>query len=67
VRRCTFNPMPNGPLCLTDDQLTAVLRAAEPLAVGDRDAFLRDVAAALQGQEVGDGAVYRTIAQVQRR
>ena len=57
--------MPNGPLRLTDDQLTAVLRAAEPLAVGDRGA--QDVAAALQGQELGDGAVYRTVAQVQRR
>jgi hypothetical protein len=55
------------PLRLTDDQLAAVLRAAEPLAVGDRGAFLQDVAAALQGQELGDGAVYRTIAQVQRR
>jgi hypothetical protein len=31
-----------------------VLRAAEPLAVGDRDAFLQDVAAALQGQELRD-------------
>jgi hypothetical protein len=63
VRR-RFDPaMPNGgPLRLTDDQLAAVLRAAEPLAVGDRDAFLRDVAAALQGQELGDGTVYRVIA-----
>jgi hypothetical protein len=59
--------MPKGPLHLTDDQLAAVLRAAEPLAVGDRGAFLQDVAAALQGQELGDGAVYRTVAQVQRR
>jgi hypothetical protein len=68
VMRRRFNPvMPNGPLALTDDQLAAVMRAAEPLAVGDRDGFLRDVAAALQGQELGDGAVYRTIAQMQRR
>jgi hypothetical protein len=52
---------------LTDDQLAAVMRAAEPLAVGDRDAFLRDVAAALQGQELGDGAVYRTVAQAHRK
>jgi hypothetical protein len=52
---------------LTDDQLTAVLRAAAPLAIGDRDAFLRDVAAALQGRELGDGAVYRAITQAQRR
>jgi hypothetical protein len=55
------------PLRLTDDQLTAVLRAAEPLAIGDRGAFLQDVAAALQGQELGDGTVYRVTAQVQRR
>jgi hypothetical protein len=57
----------DGPLRLTDDQLTAVLRAAEPLAVGDRGAFLQDVAAALQGQELGDGTVYRTVAEVQRK
>ena len=38
--------IPTGPLRLTDDQLTAVLRAAEPLAVGDRGAFLQEVAAA---------------------
>jgi hypothetical protein len=61
------HPCRCSPLRLTDDQLTAVLRAAEPLAVGDRSAFLQDVAAALQGQELGDGAVYRTVAQVQRR
>jgi hypothetical protein len=60
-------PMPNSPLRLTDDQLTAVVRAAEPLAVGDRGAFLQDVAAALQGQELGDGMVYRAVAQVQRK
>jgi hypothetical protein len=44
-----------------------VLRAAEPLAVGDRDAFLQDVATALQGRELGDGAVYRAITQAQRK
>src|SRR6476619_5420280 len=60
-------PMADEPLRLTDDQLAAVLRAAEPLAIGDRGAFLQDVAAALQGQELGDGAVYRTVAQVQRQ
>ena len=30
-------------------------RYAPPTAVGDRGAFLQDVAAALQGQELGDG------------
>ena len=60
-------PMPNSPLRLTDDQLAAVLQAAEPLAVGDRGAFLQDVAAALQGQELGDGTVHRAVAQAQRQ
>ena len=60
-------PMPDEPLRLTDDQLAAVLQAAEPLAIGDRGAFLQDVAAALQGQELGDGTVYRAIAQAQRQ
>ena len=60
-------PRPDGPLRLTDDQLAAVLQAAEPLAIGDRGAFLQDVAAALQGQELGDGTVYRAIAQAQRK
>jgi hypothetical protein len=60
-------PIPNEPLRLTDDQLTAVLRAAEPLAVGNRGAFLQEVASALQGEELGDGMVYRVVAMVQRR
>ena len=59
--------MPDRPLRLTDDQLATVFRAAEPLAIGDRGAFLQDVATALQGQELGDGTVYRVVAQVQRR
>jgi hypothetical protein len=53
---------------LTDEQLDAVLlRAARPLRVADRDQFLQDVARALQGQDLGDGAVYRAIREVQRR
>ena len=60
-------PAPNGPLRLTDDQLAAVMRAAEPLAAGDRGAFLQDVAAALQGRDLADGTVYRVITEAQRR
>jgi hypothetical protein len=46
------------PIRLTDSQLDAVLAAARPLRVADRDAFLQDVAAALQGRsEIGDGDV----------
>jgi hypothetical protein len=59
--------MPDSPLALTDEQLDAVMRAAQPLAIGDRAAFLQDVAAALRGQQLGDGAVYRTIARMKRR
>jgi hypothetical protein len=56
------------PLALSDEQLDAVFRAARPLRVADRDAFLQEVAAALQGRsEIGDGDVYRAIAEVQRK
>jgi hypothetical protein len=56
-----------APIRLTDEQLDAVLRAAQPLPVAARDQFLVDLAAALQGQVLGDGAVFRTIRDVQRR
>jgi hypothetical protein len=57
-----------APIALTDAQLTAVFAAAHPLAVRDRDAFLLDLAVALQGQEnLGDGTVFRLIREVQRR
>jgi hypothetical protein len=55
------------PIRLTDEQLDAIFRAARPLRVGDRDQFLQEVASALQGQDLGDGAVYRAIREVQRR
>jgi hypothetical protein len=56
------------PLALTDAQLDAVFRAARPLRVADRDQFLQEVARALQGRpELGDGDVYRVLADVQRR
>jgi hypothetical protein len=56
------------PLRLTDSQITAILAAARPLAVRDRDAFLLDLAAALQGiVDPGDGDVARAIRAVQRR
>jgi hypothetical protein len=49
------------PLALSDAQMDAVLAAAGSLPVADRDRFLIDLAAALQGQDLGDGAVYRAI------
>lgn len=55
------------PLKLSDDELSAVLAAARPLPVECRDAFLQQVASALQGcGEIGPGVVYRVAAQVQR-
>jgi hypothetical protein len=57
-----------APIRLTDSQLDAVLAATRPLAVADRDAFLQDVAAALQGRPSLEMAtLYRAIADVQRR
>jgi hypothetical protein len=64
-RRRFYPAMSDGPP--TDDQLNAVMRAAEPLAPDTRGAFLQAAAAALAGQELGDGVVYRVIAQVQRK
>jgi hypothetical protein len=55
------------PLRLTDEQLAAVQRAAEPLYPNDRSDFLQTIADLLQGQELGDGSVYRAIAQAQKQ
>jgi hypothetical protein len=56
------------PLALTDDQMSAVLRAAEPLLPGDRTPFLEALAQALATQRVlGDGLIHRVIADTQRR
>jgi hypothetical protein len=55
------------PLKLSDSQLDQVLRAAHPIGVRDRDAFLQDVAAELRGREIGDGLVARVVREVQSR
>jgi hypothetical protein len=56
------------PLALTDEQLTTVLAAAEPLAPADRGQFLRALADALRDApgEIGDGLLARTIRHVVR-
>jgi hypothetical protein len=52
---------------LTDEELSAVMSAAKPIAPERRDAFLQQVASTLQCcGELGPGVVYRAIAQVQR-
>ena len=56
------------PIRLSDAQLSAVFDAAKPLSVASRDAFLLDLAIALQGiADPGDGDVARAIRQTQRK
>jgi hypothetical protein len=56
------------PIRLTDDELSAVLRAARPIAVDRRDAFLQAVALTLQNcTELGPGTVFRAIAAAQKQ
>jgi hypothetical protein len=51
-----------GPIRFTDAQLDAIIAAARPLAVRDRDAFLQAVAELLQARrEIGDGDVHRAV------
>jgi hypothetical protein len=54
-------------LHLSDDQLDQVFRAARPLHVRDRDAFLQAVADSLRGKVMGDGEVFRAVREAQRR
>jgi hypothetical protein len=55
------------PLALTDEQLSAVYAAAQPLDVADRAAFLQTVAAALRNRtDPGDGDVHRAVREAQR-
>jgi hypothetical protein len=56
------------PLALTDEQMSAVMNAAEPLVPADRDQFLRALADALRDEpELGDGVVARAIRSLQRQ
>ena len=56
------------PICLTDSELEAIMTAAKPLQVHQRDGFLRDIAEELVKLPViGLGALHRVIATVQRR
>jgi hypothetical protein len=56
------------PIALSDEQLAAVMTAAEPLALADRAAFLEDVAAALAVLPIlGNGAVSRVVRETQSR
>jgi hypothetical protein len=54
-------------LVLTDNQMAQIFRAAAPLSPPDRENFMRDVAAELDGKIIGDGSVQRVCREVQRR
>jgi hypothetical protein len=57
-----------APIRLTDSQFDAVLAAARPLAVGNRDAFLQAIVDALQGVvDPGDGDIHRAIVMTAHR
>jgi hypothetical protein len=50
------------PIALSDDELTAIMNAARPLAPRDRDRFLKQIAQAIVDlPERGPGSVYRAI------
>jgi len=56
------------PLKLSDEQLDAVMRAAQPIAPHRRGAFLRDLADTLAvAGELGDGIVARVCRETQRK
>ena len=60
-------PTKPSPLALSDQQLDTVMRAAAPLLPGDRDNFLRALAARLHGEcELGDGVIFRACRELQR-
>jgi hypothetical protein len=53
------------PLALTDEQLAAIRRYAEPIHPHDRSAYLQRVAVLLRDRELGDGIVARVAQQAQ--
>ena len=56
------------PIGLTDEQMTAVYRAAGPLEPRARSAFLGALASALRGRgEIGDGELHQAIRETQRK
>jgi hypothetical protein len=60
--------MSSSPIALSDTQLDAIIRACAPLQPDVRNAFLLDLAALLQGQELlGDGTIGRLIRELQKK
>ena len=59
-------PPPMSPLALTDEQLSAVMTAAAPLAPDQREPFLIAVAERLRAVPIGDGSIHRVVRDTQR-
>jgi hypothetical protein len=55
------------PIAFSDEQLDAIMRAAQPLAPADQERFVEAVTTALQGRELRDGTVYLAIRKAQRQ
>jgi hypothetical protein len=60
--------MSSAPLTVSDLQLSAILRACDPLPPPDREPFLFALADLLRGepQPLGDGSVFRAVRSLQR-
>ena len=55
------------PIPLSQPQFLAIANAAAALFPSDRDSFIAAVAAALEGQPIGDGIIGRIIRDTQRQ
>jgi hypothetical protein len=55
------------PIPLSQPQFLAIANAAAALCPSDRDPFIAAVAAALEGQPIGDGTIGRALRDVQCR
>jgi hypothetical protein len=61
-------PLPDNLLCLSDDQLQAIMVASQPLPPERRSEFLQRVADELgRCNAIGDGAIYRVVRAMQAR
>jgi hypothetical protein len=67
-RASSKRPSTMPPIRLSDAELDAVMAAARPLAVHQRDGFLQAVATRLQNyREIGPGTVHRVIVEMQKQ
>jgi len=64
----TDRPPAARPVSLSDDELSAIMRACDPLPPDRRGAFVQEVARMLGAcGEIGPGSVFRVIRDVQKQ